>query len=388
MPATIAHQSETWVRVLNANECVTVINTDKIKSSSLEDFHVIQPEKNNEISMQRSFKLQKTLRKRVPEFMRDKLIDLCMNFSDIFHIEGDKPTVNNFYEHKLNFSSNEPVYTRNHRLPQFKKIEINRQVKQLLEDDLIELSTSPYCSPVIIVPKKSTDGTPKYRMCIDYKNLNKKLIPDMFSLPRMDDILESLGIAKFFSIMDLHSGYHQVPLAEESRKMTAFSTDTGLYQWRVLPFGLNVAPASFTRMMTIAFSGLTPQKAFIYMDDLIVIGLSENQHLENLKSVFEMCRKHNLKLNPEKCEFFKSEVTFLGHNCTSEGLKPDPKKIAAVKEYPQPTTKDEVKRFVAFANYYRRFIENCPLTRLLRKRVPFIWSTNCENSSKEKFKKN
>lgn len=139
----------------------------------------------------------------------------------------------------------------------------------------------------------------------------------MFPLPRMDEILESLGNAKFFSIMDLYSGYHQVPLAEESRKMTAFSTDRGLFQWKVLPFGLNVAPASFTRMMTIAFSGLTPQKAFIYMDDLIVIGLSENQHLQNLKSVFEMCRKHNLKLNPDKCEFFKSEVTFLGHNCTS-----------------------------------------------------------------------
>lgn len=148
---------------------------------------------------------------------------------------------------------------------------------------------------------------------------------------------------------------------------------------------LNVAPASFNRMMSIAFSGLSPQQAFIYMDDLIVIGFSENQHINNLRRVFEICREHNLKLNPEKCEFFRSEVTFLGHLCTSEGLRTDPKKIVAVQKYPRPTNKDEVKRFVAFANYYRRFISNFstityPLTRLLQKRVNFIWSDKCEEA--------
>lgn len=385
VPTTLVHEPESWLRVLNIKEDFKIIDTNKIKTSPLNDFRIVKPEKNDTNSIQRLMKLRDTIKKRVPEFMRNKLTDLCMGYSDIFYVEGDKPTVNNFYEHKLVLKDNEPVYTRNHRLPHYQKVEINRQVKELLANDLIELSKSPYSSPVLIVPKKSTDGKPKYRMCIDYKKLNKKLIPDMFPLPRMDDILESLGRAKFFSIMDLYSGYHQVPLTKESRPMTAFATDSGLFQWKVLPFGLSVAPASFTRMMTIAFSGLTHQQAFIYMDDLIVIGISENQHLNNLKSVFEMCRKNNLKLNPEKCEFFKSEVTFLGHNCTSEGLKPDSKKLAAVREYPRSTNKDEVRRFVAFANYYRRFIRNfstitCVLTRLLRKRIKFEWSISCENA--------
>lgn len=160
-------------------------------------------------------------------------------------------------------------------------------------------------------------------MCIDYRKLNKKIIPDKFPLPRIEEILEGLGRAKFFSIMDLYSGYHQIPIEEESRPVTAFSTNSAFYQWKVLPFGINIAPASFSRMMTIAFSGLTAQQAFIYMDDLIVVGF-----------------------------------------------------------------KDEVRRFTAFTNYYRRFIRNFssityPLTRLLKKRISFDWNEKCENAFQE-----
>lgn len=185
--------------------------------------------------------------------------------------------------------------------------------------------------------------------------------------------------------MDLNSGFHQISLAPESRPTTAFSTDTGFYQWKVVPFGINIAPSSFSRMMTIAFSGLAPNQAFIYMNDLIAIGISDNQHLNNLRSVFEMCRKNNLKLNPEKCDFFKSEVVFLGHLCTSDGLKPNPTKIATINNYPTPTNKDETTRFHAMANYYRRFIPNFstisyPLTYLRKKRVPFKWTPECENA--------
>lgn len=160
-------------------------------------------------------------------------------------------------------------------------------------------------------------------------------------------------------------------------RYTAFSTETGFYQWKVLPFGINIAPSSFSRMMSLAFSGLNPERVLIYMDDLIVIGFNEKKHLENLKLVFETCRKYNLKLNADKCEFFKTEVTFLGHKCTTNGILPDNSKIKAVKNYPVPKDKDEVKRFVAFMNYYRRFIPNFaeisqPLTHLTKKRIEFI----------------
>ena len=136
-------------------------------------------------------------------------------------------------------------------------------------------------------------------------------------------------------------------------------------------------------MMSIAFSGIPPNQAFLYIDDIIVIGCSKSHHLEHLKNVFEVFRKYNLKLNPYKCDFFRTEVTFLGHKCTANGLLPDDSKITAVQNYTTPKSKDDVKRFVAFANYYRRFIPNfsnlaAPLNKLGSKKVEFVWDEKCE----------
>lgn len=139
-------------------------------------------------------------------------------------------------------------------------------------------------------------------------------------------------------------------------------------------------------MMTLAFAGLSPERVLIYMDDLIVLGYSENQHMDNLKKVFERCRKYNLKLNPNKCEFFKSEIGFLGHKCTAEGLLPDPDKLKVVEEYPRPTDKDAAKRFIAFLNYYiiKNFAEYArPITLLTRRKASFKWSEKCEKSFNE-----
>lgn len=222
-------------------------------------------------------------------------------------------------------------------------------------------------------------------MCVDYRKLNRKLIPHRFSLPRMEDIIDRLGKSKFFSTLDLASGFHQIPLHENSRKYTAFSTDNGMFQWKVLPFGLSIAPSGFSRMMALAFAGLSPERCFSYMDDLIVIGYSEENHIQNLREIFKTCRKYNLKLNPLKCHFFQSEVGFLGHVCTDKGLRPDPTKLKVMENYPRPANKDAIRRFVAFANYYRRFVDNFakitqPLTKLTRKRAKFIWSTEQEEA--------
>lgn len=257
-----------------------------------------------------------------------------------------------------------------------------------MDDNLIELSQSNYNSPLIIVPKKSTDGSKKWRLCIDYKLLNKKLIPDKHPLPRIDEILDGLGRARYFSVMDLHSGYHQISLYKKSRPLTAFTANNNFYQFKVLPFGLSVTPAAFTRMMSIAFSGLTPEQAFVYMDDLIVIGFSEEQHIRNLKQVFQTCRKFNLKLNPEKCIFFRTEVYFLGHKCTAKGISTDPSKLHAVENYPVPKNGEEAKRFTAFANYYKRFIKDFsnfsqPINELSRKNKQFIWTKQCDDSFRE-----
>lgn len=197
--------------------------------------------------------------------LHNKLNKLCTEYADIFALETDTMTVNNFYSQDIRLKSTEPVYTRNYRTPHTQKQEIKRQVEKLIENNLIEPSVSNYNSPIILVPKKGTGPDKKWRMCTDYRALNKNVVADRYPLPRIDDILDNLGKAKYFSIIDLYSGFHQVPLNESSRDYTTFSTENGSYRWKVLPFGLNISPNSFSRMMTIAFSGLPPEKAFLYI---------------------------------------------------------------------------------------------------------------------------
>lgn len=185
--------------------------------------------------------------------------------------------------------------------------------------------------------------------------------------------------------MDLIQGFLQVELDKKSRDITSFSSDSGSFRYTSLPYGLKIDPNSSQRIMTIAFSGLGPSKAFLYMDDLIVIGCSEKHMLQNLKEVFSVCRKYNLKLHPDKCQFFQHQVTFLGHKCTNKGIVPDETNFNLIYNYPRPSDADSAKRFVAFCNYYRRFIPNFAeysfhLTRLTKNNVIFSWNALCEKS--------
>lgn len=380
---SIVSRQNPIVRIINTTfEEVTLKNV-QFETVNLDEFHIY-----NIISepADRKLNLLKQLNLDVPDFVKNDVVELCEEFSDIFALKTDRISVNNFYEQKLKLRDNNPVYIKNYRTPKVQKNEINRQIEKMLDNDIIESSCSEYNSPVLLVPKKSPDGQNSWRLVIDFRAINKnKLIADKFPLPRIDDILDELGRAKWFSVIDLISGFHQIPLDEESRDVTSFSTDSGSYRFTRLPFGLSVSPNSFQRMMSMAFAGITPEKAFLYMDDLIVIGCSEKHHLSNLKKVFQTCRKYNLKLNPEKCNFFRKEVTFLGHKITDKGILPDDSKHDAINKYPLPKSADEVKRFVAFCNYYRRFIPNFasvtqPLNKLTRKSVDFLWTRECQNS--------
>lgn len=394
IPNTIAYSNKGWIRVLNTAPRCKQILTNNIKGIPLTNYDIkITKNPNPDLTKNnsRTVDLMKILKNQIQKHAPPELLKLCLEYSHIFAMPGDEGSTNNFYKQKLILKDDIPVYVKNYRLPQTQKCEIDNQVNNLLSKNLIEMSTSSYNSPLILVPKKSPSGVKKWRMCVDYRLLNKKLIPDKFPLPRIEDIFDRLGKTKFFSVMDLQSGFHQIPLDENSRAATAFSTENGFYQWTVLPFGLCIAPSSFSRMMSIAFSGLSPDHAFIYMDDIIVIGDTESTHLKNLKAVFENCDKFNLKINPEKCDFFKSEVTFLGHTCTANGILPNKNKIDAIERYPRPHDKESTKRFVAFANYYNRFIPNFaklsqPLNKITRKRYTFEWTNDCEESF-QKLKK-
>lgn len=184
-------------------------------------------------------------------------------------------------------------------------------------------------------------------------------------------------------IINNENKFVKFALQENSKKFTAFTAGNGHFEFNRLPFGLNISPNSFQRMMTLALSGLPPECAFLYVDDVIVIGCSLNHHLANLTKVFKRMRSCNLKLNPNKCCFFKTEITFLGHHVSQHGVQPDKTKYATIKNYPIPKNADETRRFVAFCNYYRRFIPNFaeishPLNQLTRKDSKFIWTNECQ----------
>jgi len=313
--------------------------------------------------------------------------NICAKFSDIFHMPGDKLTTTNIYKPSIQLKDNaRPVYVKPYRLPNSQKVEVDRQIKQMCANDIIEEAQSEWSSPILIVPKRvDSSGEKKWRIVIDMRLLNQQIKDDKFPLPNANEILDSLGGAIYFSHLDLSQGYYQVELHPESRKYTAFTTNKGQFQMKRLPMGLKISPSTFSRLMTVAMSGLNYEKCFVYLDDLIVFGRNLEDHNKNLIKVFTRLRKVNLKLNPTKCEFLKKELLYLGNVITPEGISPDPEKIRVLKDYPVPQNADEVKRFVAFANYYRKFIPNfaeksLPLNVLCRKNIPFHWSLECQNS--------
>lgn len=384
---TIVNPQSAFIRVINTTErtqCVSnMINTFE----PLDNFNCYQADAATQ-GNERKIKLREIIKKRVPKQYEQNLFELIDEFADIFALPTDRMSVNNFYSQNLRLTDNSPTYIKNYRTPHTSRVEIQSQVNRLLENDLIEPCASNFNSPLILVPKKSTDGTRKWRMCLDYRAVNKKLIADKYPLPRIDDILDNLGRSVIFSVMDLYQGFHQVPIDINSRDITAFSTESGSFRWKVLPFGLNVSPNSFSRMMDLAFSGMPAEKLFVYIDDIIVLGKSESDHLNNLRQTFMRCRDRNLKINPDKCQFFKTEVLFLGHLCTATGIRPDPSKFQTIASYPRPQSSDSVKRFIALANYYRKFIPNfsvisIPLNKLTRKNVPFVWQEEQEKAFNE-----
>ena len=384
---SLVKANKAYIRILNTNNSTVSLKIDEIKTENISEYDIIEGNFTNDQS--RKTEVLKILQKHFPTQFKNTLFNLCSDYSDIFGLETETISTNNFYKQKLRVKDSTPVYIKNYRIPHVHKEEIDKQVNKLINDKIVEPSHSEYNSPILLVPKKSLPNSEqkRWRLVIDYRQINKKLIADKFPLPRIDDILDQLGRAKYFSCLDLMSGFHQIELEKGSRDITSFSTNNGSYRFTRLPYGLKIAPNSFQRMMTIAFSGLKPEQAFLYMDDLVVLGCSEKHMLSNLKDVFDLCRKYNLKLHPEKCSFFMKEVTYLGHKCTDRGILPDDSKYKVIENYPTPTNGDEAKRFVAFCNYYRRFIKNFSehsrhLTRLSKKNVKFDWTEDCEKAFK------
>lgn len=306
---------------------------------------------------------------------------LIEKYSDIFHLPDDRLGYTNAMEHAITTTSDTPIHTKQYRFPPIHKQEIDTQVQALLENEVIKPSTSPYNSPLWIVPKKAdSKGNKRWRMVIDYRALNEKTIGDAYPLPNITEILDQLGSAKYFSVFDLASGFHQIKMNNGDAPKTAFSTPYGHYEFRRMPFGLKNAPATFQRLMDQVLTGLQGNELFVYLDDIVLYSSSLREHEIKFERLAARLRAANLKLQPDKCEFLRREVMYLGHIIGEDGVRPDPKKVEAVQNFPRPQSAKNIKQFLGLAGYYRRFIPGFsriakPLTELLKKEVTFHWDS-------------
>ena len=317
---------------------------------------------------------------------RDSVMKLIFDSQDRFHIPGERLTATHVLRHQIPTTDDRPINIRQYRFPQIHKEEINRQVGELLEGGIVKSSQSPYNTPIWIVPKKEdSKGNKRWRMVLDFRALNEKTIGDAYPLPNIVDIIDQLGGAGYFSIFDLAFGFHQIEMDPVDSHKTAFTTPFGHYEFERMPFGLKNAPATFQRLMDLVLSGLQGKELFVYMDDIVIYASSLQEHERKYNLLMDRLREANLKLQPDKCEFLKTEVTYLGHIISKDGIKPDPKKLEAVRQFPRPKTPKNIKQFLGLTGYYRRFIPNFstltkPLTNLLKNDVHFEWTSAQQNS--------
>jgi hypothetical protein len=287
---------------------------------------------------------------------------LLIEFKDIFSKSSLDIGSCNMGSHDIVTGNAVPVYQRPYRTPHALRETAEDMIKDMLDNNIIEESNSPWSSPFILVDKP--DGTKRF--AVDYRKLNAVTEKDRLQMPNIEDLLDRLCSCKSFSLLDLTSGFWQIPLTEEAKQKTAFSTLNNQYQFRVMPFGLCCAPQTFQRTFQKVVNGLptTP-----YIDDLLIPTSDNKEQLSLLRSVFERLRSVNFKVKPQKCSFLVSRVQYLGFIVEDGKLSPNPEKIKAIEKFPLPQSTKELQRFLGICNYFGRFIKNfaglaSPLSRI------------------------
>ena len=294
--------------------------------------------------------------------------------SDVFSAKGER--LGDCVLEALTISTKcPPICQKAYRTPLCKRTLVEDSVAEMLRDDIIEPSCSPWASPITLVPKK--DNTTRF--CIDYRKLNAETVKDTYPLPLIADIFDQMGGNTIFSTLDLKSGYWQLPVAMEDRPKTAFRCHLGLFQCKRIPFGLCNAPAFFQRTMDKVLAGLIGVCVCVYLDDIIVYSKNMADHEYHLQCVFDRLREANLKLKPTKCAFGLKEVKLLGYILNADGIRTDPEKVQAIKEMSPPKTVSDVRRFLGCCGYYRQCLNSyaetsAPLVELTRKHQRFEWT--------------
>lgn len=314
----------------------------------------------------------------------EEVLTLLNEYKDLIARNLRQVGCTHLTEMKLVLKDERPVVYRPYRISYKEREKVRDIIDELKEADIVEDSESPYASPILLVKKKTGD----VRMCVDYRELNKKTVPDKYPLPRIDDQLDRLHGNAYFTSLDLFSGYYQVPINDvNTRAQTSFVTPDGHFQFKRMPFGPTNCPAIFSRMITTALGKLLYTVALAYLDDIIIPSKSVGDGLEKLKLVLQSLREAGLTIKLEKCRFFMQKLEYLGFEISKNGIEPGRRKILAVEHFPVPNNVRAVRGFIGLASYFRRFVKGFaviarPLTDLLCKNTRFEWTKERDEAFK------
>lgn len=364
-------------KTIHINKSTKIVNIEPIEPVQSKESEINVIEKNFDSDYELyggQFDLQ-----HLNTIEREKIENLLKKHANIFANSVKQLTGCKTVKHRVYLSDDIPVRQKPYRTPHPLREELKKQINDLLDAGIISVSDSPYASPIILVKKKNNT----YRLVCDYRRLNLKTQPLPFPLPLISDLLDTLEGAKYYSTLDLSSGYWQMELDTQDRHKTAFSTEFGLYHWNRLPQGLKNAAASFQRLLEIVLAGLKEWDISTYLDDLIIASKTFEDHLEKLDMVFQRLSKHNLKVNPAKCQLAKNEITYLGFQVKEGKILPETRNINSISKFPIPKNKKAVRSFLGLCNFYRKFIKDfasiaLPLTNLTKGNIKFQWSNEAD----------
>ena len=284
-------------------------------------------------------------------------------------------------KHRIDTGNATPVRQANRRYSPEQRQEIVRQVQDLLQVGAIEPANSPWSSQIVMIPKKGGE----WRMCVDYRLLNKHTVFDAYPLPLISEMLDYLAEAKYFITLDLKAGFHQILVQEEDRPKTAFVTPIGLYQWKVMPFGLVNAPATFQRMVMKLFEEMYGDGLLVYIDDIVIFANSWEILCDRFEKALKLMQEAGIFINVRKCQFGYGSIQYLGMTISQGQIQGDPKKLKIIEALKPPTDIPSLRRFLGMVGYFRSFIphysqEAAPLFKLLKKDTEWIWTQEQESS--------
>lgn len=340
---TVTIQPKHVIGEISAAECVIPLGSPKPYSPPSESH-------NKEGSETLTFDLDGSL---LGDEWKARITERLNSIRDVFATDEKAYGHTTAVKHHIRLQDETPFKERPRPIHPSDRAAVKQHLRELLETGIIRESESPFASPLVLVRKKNG----QIRLCVDYRKLNARTVKDAYALPNIEETFSALSGAKWFSVMDLKSGYYQVEMAEQDKHKTAFICPLGFWEFNRMPQGITNAPSTFQRLMEKCVGDLHLNEVLVFLDDLIVFSDTLEEHEGRLMRVLHRLKDYGLKLSPEKCHFFKSSVKYLGHVVDAQGVHTDPDKITALKTWPRPTNREELERFLGFAGYYRRFVE-------------------------------